>query len=573
MNKVRSPLFGLSAKAKEQLVKKMIERRVKRPAGAPGASAGALRIQSDGSAVEDAWFRFDQLPGYQELHIQKEAAEHLGIANPFFKLHQRVARNTTVIGNREHVNYASYNYLDLCGHEAVGAAAKEAIDRYGTSASASRPVSGERPVQRELEAALAEMYGVEDCVALVGGWATNVTTIGHLFGRKDLILHDSLIHNSVLQGALLSGARRLPFPHNDWQALDQILRKERAGHERVLVVIEGIYSMDGDCPDLPRFVEVKRRHKTFLMVDEAHSLGVLGRSGAGLREHFGVDGTDVDIWMGTLSKTLASCGGYIAGEHALVEYLKYSAPGFLYSVGMPPPAAAAALAALRVMRSEPERVARLAGARPALSRARPGAGTQHRPQRRLFRGAGDRRQLHQGGAPVERTLRARHQRAAHHLSRGGGEGGPAALLPELLPHRRAAPFHCRRGGRGAGAPGAERRFPAPGLGSAIPRRTASMLATRGGRERFEFAFPPLRERRDGLRGESGGDVDVPPPALRSQNSSRKPVEVDRLRCDTGIAFPESTEAPETTFSRSTLRTLAIQATPYPRTQVDAGGGF
>ena len=203
------------------------------------------------------------------------------------------------------------------------------------------------------------MYGVEDCVVLVGGWATNVTTIGHLFGRKDLILHDSLIHNSVLQGALLSGARRLPFPHNDWQALDQILRKERGGYERVLVVIEGIYSMDGDCPDLPRFIEVKRRHKTFLMVDEAHSLGVLGRTGAGLREHFGVDGRDVDIWMGTLSKTLASCGGYIAGEHALVEYLKYSAPGFLYSVGMPPPAAAAALAALRVMRSEPERVARL----------------------------------------------------------------------------------------------------------------------------------------------------------------------------------------------------------------------
>ena len=357
MSKNRIPLFGLSAKAKEQLVKKMIERRVKRPAGAPGAAPSALRIQSDGSAVEDVWFRFDQLPGYQELHIQKEAAEHLGIANPFFKLHQRVAGNTTVIGNREHLNYASYNYLDLCGHEEVGAAAKEAIDRYGTSASASRPVSGERPVQRELEAALAQMYGVEDCVVLVGGWATNVTTIGHLFGRKDLILHDALIHNSVLQGALLSGARRLPFPHNDWQALDQILRKERAGHERVIVVIEGIYSMDGDCPDLPRFVEVKRRHKTFLMVDEAHSLGVLGRTGGGLREHFGVDGTDVDIWMGTLSKTLASCGGYIAGEHALVEYLKYSAPGFLYSVGMPPPAAAAALAALRVMRAEPERVA------------------------------------------------------------------------------------------------------------------------------------------------------------------------------------------------------------------------
>ena len=359
MSTVRSPLFGLSAKAKEQLVKKMISRRVNRPVSAPGDEKGAFRTQGEGREVQEAWFRFDQLPGYQELHIQKEAAEHLGIDNPYFKLHERVASNTTVIGNRDYVNYASYNYLDLCGHEVVGRAAKEAIDRYGTSASASRPVSGERPVQRDLEQALAETHGAQDCIVFVSGWTTNVTTIGHLFGRKDLILHDALIHNSALQGALLSGAHRRPFPHNDWRALDRLLRKERSRFERVLVVIEGIYSMDGDHPDLDRFIEVKRRHKTFLMVDEAHSLGVLGRHGAGLGEYFGVDGAEVDIWMGTLSKTLASCGGYIAGEHALVEYLKYSAPGFLYSVGMAPPAAAAALAALRVMRSEPERVARL----------------------------------------------------------------------------------------------------------------------------------------------------------------------------------------------------------------------
>lgn len=359
MSTVRGPLFGLSAKAKEQLVKKMISRRTNRPVSAPGDERGAFRTPGESRAVQEAWFRFDQLPGYQELHIQKEAAEHLGIDNPYFRLHQRVASDTTRIGNREYVNYASYNYLDLCGHEAVGKAAKEAIDRYGTSASASRPVSGERPVQRELEQALAEIHGAEDCIVFVSGWTTNVTTIGHLFGRRDLILHDALVHNSAMQGALLSGAYRRPFPHNDWQALDRLLQKERSRYERVLVVIEGIYSMDGDHPDLDRFIEVKQRHKTFLMVDEAHSLGVLGRHGTGVGEHFGVDRVKVDIWMGTLSKTLASCGGYIAGEHALVEYLKYSAPGFLYSVGMAPPAAAAALAALRVMRSEPERVARL----------------------------------------------------------------------------------------------------------------------------------------------------------------------------------------------------------------------
>jgi 8-amino-7-oxononanoate synthase len=174
-------------------------------------------------------------------------------------------------------------------------------------------------------------------------------------GPKDLIAHDALVHNSALVGSQLSLARRLPFPHNDWEALDRILQQHRMQHERVLIVLEGIYSMDGDLPDLPRFIDVKRRHHAFLMVDEAHSLGVLGNGGLGIQEHFGLAGTEVDIWMGTLSKTLASCGGYIAGQHALVEHLKFSAPGFVYSVGMPPPAAAAALAALRILKREPAR--------------------------------------------------------------------------------------------------------------------------------------------------------------------------------------------------------------------------
>jgi 7-keto-8-aminopelargonate synthetase-like enzyme len=123
----------------------------------------------------------------------------------------------------------------------------------------------------------------------------------------------------------------------------------------VLIVLEGLYSMDGDIPDLPHFVQIKRRHRAFLMVDEAHSLGVLGRGGGGIQEHFDLRGSDVDIWMGTLSKALASCGGYIAGERALVEHLKCAAPGFVYSVGMPPPAAAAALTALRLLQAEPQR--------------------------------------------------------------------------------------------------------------------------------------------------------------------------------------------------------------------------
>jgi 8-amino-7-oxononanoate synthase len=198
---------------------------------------------------------------------------------------------------------------------------------------------------------------------MVSGHATTVTTLGYLFGPRDLIVHDAFIHNCAVEGARLSGAKRLSFPHNDWQALDDILERSRNEHERVCVIIEGLYSMDGDFPDLPRFIEVKKRHRTFLMVDEAHSLGVMGQNGLGISEHFGTDPADVDIWMGTLSKALAGCGGYVAGEQALIDNLRHAAPGFVYSVGMSPPVAAASLAALEIMLREPKRVKRLRAAR------------------------------------------------------------------------------------------------------------------------------------------------------------------------------------------------------------------
>src|SRR5690606_4987220 len=161
------------------------------------------------------------------------------------------------------------------------------------------------------------------------------------------IVHDELCHNSVLQGIKLSGAKRMSFPHNDLAALDRLLAQERLNHERVLISVEGLYSMDGDYPDLPGLVDIKQRHRVFLMVDDAPALGTLGAKGLASRDHFGVAGGDVDIWMGTLSKTMAGCGGYIAGEKALIDNLRYLAPGFLYSVGMAPPLAAASAAALQ----------------------------------------------------------------------------------------------------------------------------------------------------------------------------------------------------------------------------------
>lgn len=354
----RKGLPGLTAQIKDKLIQQALERRL-RQAEQTGISEAPTRSSIGVTSIQEQYYNFHLHPGYQQIRIINDGAARLGIGNPFFKLHEGTASSRTHIGDRDYLNFASYNYLGLSGHPEISEAAKAAIDRYGTSVSASRAVSGERPIHRELEQAIAATYGTDDAIVFVSGHATNVTVIGYLFGPRDLVIHDELIHNSALQGIQLSGARRLPFPHNDWAALDAILTEQRHHFERVLVILEGIYSMDGDYPDLPRFIEIKHKHKTFLMVDEAHSFGVMGKTGLGIREHFGLLGSDVDIWMGTLSKTLAGCGGYIAGETALVEHLKFLAPGFLYSVGMSPPVAAASLAALQCLKREPERVATL----------------------------------------------------------------------------------------------------------------------------------------------------------------------------------------------------------------------
>ncbi|MGE8323258.1 MAG: aminotransferase class I/II-fold pyridoxal phosphate-dependent enzyme [Pseudomonas sp.] len=349
---------GLGGDTKQRLIQQALARR--RHVAAEGEQGATLeQVQQAALKVPEAFYRFDQHPGYQQLRVIQQGAQRLGLSNPFFRLHQGTAGAQTQIGEREYLNFASYNYLGYSGDPRVAEAAKAAIDQYGTSVSASRPVSGDRPLHRELERELASLYDVDDAVVMVSGHATNVTTIGYLFGPRDLVVHDELIHNSVLQGIQLSGARRLSFAHNDWQALDRLLGEQRQHFERVLVVVEGIYSMDGDYPELPRFVELRNKYKVFLMVDEAHSLGVMGATGKGIREHFGLAGNDVDIWMGTLSKTLASCGGYIAGSTALIEHLKFLAPGFLYSVGMPPAVTAAALAAVKLLANDSERVAQV----------------------------------------------------------------------------------------------------------------------------------------------------------------------------------------------------------------------
>ncbi len=315
--------------------------------------------QKTADIPKEHW-EIEHFPEVETLGQRFQMAELMGLGNPFFHVHEGTAKNTSRVNGAELLNYSSYNYLGFSGHPEVVAAAQEATERFGTSVSASRIASGERPIHRQLEKGLAEHIGVDDAIVFVSGHATNVTTIGHLFDQKDLIIHDSLIHDSILQGIYLSGATRRPYPHGNLDALVDTLEQLRNRYRRVLICAEGIYSMDGDLCDLPRLIEIKKRFKALLLIDEAHSIGVLGPKGQGVAHHFsGLDPRDVDLWMGTLSKSFASCGGYIAGQSALVRYLKYTAPGFVYSAGITPANCAAALKSLELMHRQPEVVEQL----------------------------------------------------------------------------------------------------------------------------------------------------------------------------------------------------------------------
>jgi 8-amino-7-oxononanoate synthase len=342
----QTPSFGLSTTARLALVQRLAKRRAAQDAEASADPRGFGTVQN-----------------LRDWGLVRDAMDALGIESPFFRTHEGIAGAHSRIGNREVINFGSYDYLGLNADPRLHRAAAEAMARYGISASASRLVSGERPVHRALEEALAAHYGAEAALAFVSGHATNVTLIGHLMGPRDAIVHDAAIHNSCVEGARLSGARRVPFAHNDLASAERELKaarpKGRTGAQRILLVVEGHYSMDGDVPDLAGFVRLARQYDAWLMVDDAHGLGVVGATGRGVFEAAGVNPAEVDIWMGTLSKTLCACGGYVAGRAELVDWLRHTAPGFVYSVGLAPPLAASAAAALDIMHAEPWRVAKL----------------------------------------------------------------------------------------------------------------------------------------------------------------------------------------------------------------------
>ena len=328
----------------------LLKRARSRAAASPAPSARSRHTQGATPLAEMA-----------EAVLKAEAnwVEKFGVENPFFGTRDGFSTHVIQRDGAQWINFSGYNYLGLAHHPRTIKAAKAALDRFGTSASASRLASGEIPIHRELEKNIASFLGVDDALVYNSGYGTNVSTIAHLLGPGDAIFHDELIHNSGLMGAMLSGAARVPFRHNDAEHLEAQLRARRGQFSRALILIESVYSMDGDIPDLPAFLALRDQYGAEIMVDEAHSLGVLGATGRGLAEHCGVDPARVDVWMGTLSKTLASCGGFIAGNASLVEYCRYTSPGFVYSCGLSPADTASALEALAILGEEPERVAQL----------------------------------------------------------------------------------------------------------------------------------------------------------------------------------------------------------------------
>lgn len=297
--------------------------------------------------------RFEDTPEHAAFQERLRGIEAAG-ENPYFVCHESPLTDVSVMDGREVLNFGSYNYVCMSGRPETEEAAVAAIRKYGTSASGSRLLAGEKKIHEELERAIAEWKHAEAALVLVGGHSTNVTVVGNFCGKNDLIVYDAIAHNSITEGCRLSPAVSKPFPHNDVRALEGILKTQRHRFEKVLIVVEGAYSMDGDIAPVPELVELKKRYGCFLMVDEAHSACVLGETGGGVDEHFRLAPDDIDIKMGTLSKGLGTCGGYLAGKRCLIDYLRYSLPGFVFSVGIAPPLAAASLAAIRLLQTRPQ---------------------------------------------------------------------------------------------------------------------------------------------------------------------------------------------------------------------------
>jgi 8-amino-7-oxononanoate synthase len=265
--------------------------------------------------------------------------------------------NKVLVNGREMGMYASYSYLGLVGHPRINEAAKKAVDKFGTGTNGVRTLAGTLTIHTELEETIANFKHAEAAITYTSGYATNLSVVSTLMGRGDYIFSDKINHASIVDGCLMSGAEFRRFRHNDMAHLEGLL-KNAPPEVAKLVIADSVFSMDGDIIDLPKVVELCKKYNAWLMIDEAHSLGVLGEKGTGIEEYFNMYGA-IDIKMGTLSKTIPSVGGYVAAKQEIITYLRHASRAYIFSAALPPAQAAAANEAFKVILDEPWRIQKL----------------------------------------------------------------------------------------------------------------------------------------------------------------------------------------------------------------------
>ncbi len=434
---------------------------------------------------------FAKVRGHEREELLRAARE--ADLMPYFRTVESPAMPVVEMEGAPRIMLASNNYLGLTADERVMKGAEDALHRYGTGLTGSRLLNGTTPLHLELERELADWMDTEDAIVFTTGHQANVGTLGTLLGPGDTVIVDSADHASILDGALISKAKMRPFRHNRIDKLERALERAEQDGGGVLVVVDGVFSMEGDVAPLVDITELCARYGARLMVDEAHGAGVLGARGAGACELLGVEDR-VDLRMGTFSKSLAACGGFVAGPAEVIEYLRISSRPFLFTASAVPAALGAALAALRIIRSDEgpallatvlERARYLADGLRALGyltlsgepvRTGPGADAPVRDARHADRPDPRRRRL-EGGAAVARAVRRRRVHQLRAASRRAAGRRAAA-------HERdgdARSRHARPRARGVRARQARVRVRARAAARAAGRLIEALARTAAGR--------------------------------------------------------------------------------------------
>lgn len=276
---------------------------------------------------------------------------------PYFRVIESDQDTEVIINGKKVLMFGSNSYLGLTNHPKIKEAAKKAVDKYGTGCAGSRFLNGTLDIHIELENRLARLVEKDAAICYSTGFQVNLGVVSALTGRGDYLLLDELDHASIIEGSRLSFSKILKFQHNNMESLEAKLKL--CDPEKIkLIVVDGIFSMEGDIVNLPEIVRLAEKYKASIMVDDAHSIGVIGKNGAGTASHFGLT-KEVDLTMGTFSKSLASLGGFIAADKDTINFLKHNSRSLIFSASMTPSSAATVLAALDIMESEPERIAHL----------------------------------------------------------------------------------------------------------------------------------------------------------------------------------------------------------------------